>query len=406
MDESYGNPDPLRSARPPFYDLRMGSPRIYLDYVAAGPVDPAAARLLTELLAEPQANASSPHAEGRMWKDHLEAARTSLARALGCRPRELVFTSGATEAANLAVFGLAASRASTSTRIVASAVEHPAVLEPLRSLTTRGFDVVEVKPDAQGQVSASTFLDTVGTECAFAALMLANREMGAVMPIAEVGAALRERGIPLVCDASLGPGRLPCTPRDLAADVVLYEGHNAGGPSGTGVLFVRRGVQLVPSIYGGIQEEKLRPGAPFVPALVALADAFRRSLAEQGERSARYTAQIRAFLEELAPTAALRAVGTADTRLPGVVTLELGGIEGEAVMINMDLAGISVATGSTCALGGSDPSPTLLAMGFSVARAASTIRVSIGEGVDDNSMKRAASTLCRIVERLQILRGR
>ncbi|MDJ0974245.1 MAG: cysteine desulfurase family protein [Planctomycetota bacterium] len=384
----------------------MDSPRIYLDHVAAAPLDPEARRVMVELMTEPQANPSSPHEEGRAAKDQLEAARTRIAKTLGCRPREVLFTSGATEGSNLAVLGLAHAGAARSKRVVVSAMEHPAVLDSARALEADGFELVIVPPDETGHVSADRFLDAVGDDAAFAALILANHEMGAVMPVTEVGTALRARGIPFLCDASLGPGRLPCTPAELNADVIVFEGPTIGGPLGTGCVYVRRGTKIAPTVHGGIQEERLRPGSPSVAGLAGMAVALERAIAEGPERATRYAARIAAFVDEIRDAPGVRPLTASEKRLPGLVTIELGGIEGEAVMINMDLAGIAVATGSTCALGGSDPSPSLLAMGFNVARAASTIRVSVGEGVDDNSMKRAASTLCRIVERLRSLHRR
>lgn len=388
------------------YHSGMSSPRVYLDHASATPMAPAARELLVELLQEPLANPSASHEAGRHWKDLLEAARTRAAKALGCRPRELIFAAGGTEAANIAVHGLAAGRRDASRRVVVSAMEHPAVLQPAEALASDGFELVRVAPQGDGTIDGAGFAEAVGEDAAFAALMLANHEMGAVMPVAQVGSLLRERGIPLLCDASLGPGRLPCRPQDLNADVIVYSGQKFGGPAGTGLLYVRRGTKLRPWMHGGIQEEGLRPGMPFVPGIAAMCSALETALDEQDARSARYRALIDVFLNELGDDSGVHPVGDVGACVPGMVTLELPRVEGEATMINMDLSGFAVATGSTCALGGNDPSPSLLAMGFNVARASSTIRLSVGEGVDDNSMKRAASTLSHIVERLRGLRRR
>jgi len=359
------------------------------------------------LLDATYANPSSPHLEGRAAKDALEDARSRAAGALGCRPRELIFTSGATEAATIALHGAARMMATAGRRrIVLSAVEYPAVLDTARFLAGEGFDVVMVPVDKEGRVAAEAFLDAVGDDAAVAALMLANHETGTVMPVETVAATLRERRIPLVCDAALAPGRLPLDLATLGADLVLLSGPAIGGPAGSGGLYVRRGTRLAPLLQGGIQEERLRPGTENVAACAGFAAALEEACATQPERAARYRDLITTFLNDLSDLDTWSRVGPVDPVLPGLVTLELPGVEGEAVMINMDLEGIAIATGSTCALGSSDPSPGLLAMGFTRSRASSTIRVSVGEGNDRDHMQRAASTLGTIVSRLRSLARR
>lgn len=351
-------------------------------------------------------NPSSPHAEGRGQKDRLEAARTLAAKALGCRPREIVFTAGGTEAAQIALHGVARARAEVSRRLVVSAVEHPAVLEPAMALADEGYELVRVPVGKDGVVSSDRFLDVVGEDAAVAALMQTSHETGAVMPVLEVATALGERGIPLLCDAGSAPGRLPMTCESVGADLISFSGHRFGGPLGSGALYVRRGTKLAPWLRGGLQEERLRPGTENVAGCVGFALALHRACRGQAKRARLCDARIATFLSGLADMDDWRIVGPATGRLPGFVTLELPGVEGEAAMINMDLEGFAVATGSACALGSADPSPGLLAMGMSKQRAASTVRVSVSEHTKDDDMTRAASSLSSVVLRLRSLAKR
>ncbi len=388
------------------YDSSMTSTRVYLDYAASAPMLPEAREAMLEALAMPAGNSSSPHTEGRAHKDLLEAARTRTAKALGCRPREIVFTSGGTEAAHIALHGAAQARRETSRRIVVSAVEHPAVMEAAEQLAEAGFELVRVPVDAHGVVSSAQFLDVVGEDAAVAAIMAANHETGAVMPVREVAAGLRERGIPLLCDAALAPGRISVETSALGADLVAFAGHKFGAPVGSGALYVRRGVTLERWMTGGLQEERLRAGTENVAACVALSVALHHACRTWEANATNCDALIGQMLSHMAELDDWRVIGPQENRLPGLVTLEFPGVEGEAAMINMDLAGFAVATGSTCALGSTDPSPGLLAMGLSRTRAASTLRISIGNRTNANDIEGAASSLCAIVLRLRSLARR
>jgi cysteine desulfurase len=406
-------PVPARKTRLREYHPSMRQPRVYLDFTATSPLLPAARDAMVALLNELVANPQSPHLEGRAAKDLLEAARTRVAKALGARPREVIFTSGATEACAIALRGAAYKAAPFGRkRIVISAVEYAAVLDTAAALEREGFEVTRVPVDQEGCVQAETFLASVSDDTAVAALMLANHEMGACMPVAEVAAALDERRIPLLVDAALGPGRLPSRVVEVGAPLIAYSAQKFGGPMGAGLLYVRRGTALEPWLQGGLQEERLRPGTENVVACVGLAAALEEALREQEAWRRRDDANTAVFLDGLADLEGWSLVGPASTgvpgcrRLPGLLTLELENVEGEAVMINMDLEGFSISTGSTCALGSSDPSPSLLAMGMSKQRTASTIRISVGANIGMDHMKRAASTLCAIVSRLRALARR
>jgi len=384
----------------------MSTPRVYLDHVASTPLCPEAREAMGPLL-DTFANPASPHLEGRAAKDTLEEARSRAAAALGCRPREFLFTASGTEALAIGLRGAAyAAAAGGRRRVVVSALEHAAVLESAKALAEEGFEVVGVPLDSTGGLSTDSFLEAAGQETAVAALTLANHEMGALLPVAEIAGALRARRIPLLCDAVLGPGRLPVGIAEVGADLMAFSARKCGGPGGAGALYIRRGVHLARWLRGGLQEERLRPGSENVPAYAGFAAALESACAQQPARSANYRALIDLFLEGLSDLPDWTRVGRAEATLPGLLTLEINEVEGEAAMINMDLEGFAVSTGSTCALGSSDPSPGLLAMGYSKRRASSTLRISVGENVSTTHMTRAASTLCTIVSRLRRLAHR
>jgi cysteine desulfurase len=381
----------------------MPHARTYLDAAAGQPPRPEALAAFTQALGTFTGNPSSPHAEGRAAKDALEAARTRVAASLGVRPREVVFTGSGTEASNLGVRGAALARMDVGRRVVVSAVEHPCVREAARGLAPLGFEVVTVGVDASGRVDPAAFLAACSPDTAVACLMLANHETGNVHPVAEVAAGLAPRRIPFLVDAALAPGRLPLDVGALGAPLVALSGHKLGGPRGTGVLVVRRGTRVEPLLRGGLQEERLRPGTEDVAALLGLAAALEAAQAARATEAAALEASLDAFLAALAPLPGWRRLGDAARRLPGLATLELDGVEGEAVMIHMDLAGFAVATGSTCALGGTDVSPSLLAMGLGARRAASTVRVSPLASQRPDALADAARALTHAVERLRAL---
>jgi cysteine desulfurase len=386
--------------------VAMAQPRLFLDHASGAPLRGEARASLAADAGRWHANPSAPHAEGRAAKDALEEARGRVAAALGCRPREVLFTAGGTEAANLAVHGAAAARASGGRHIVVTAVEHPCVLAPARALESRGWRLTVVPVDEAGRVDPGAVLAAATPDTALVAVMLANHETGNLLPVAQVAAGLEPLRIPLLVDAVLGAGRVDVSPTALGANLLVLSSPKVGGPQGVGALVVRRPTRLEPLLVGGLQEERLRPGTENVAAVRAFAAALEAAVAEHSAAAARLEAWIRAFLAGLSPLTGWRRLGDPARALPGLVTLELDGVEGEAAMINLDLQGIAVATGSTCALGGTEVSPSLLAMGLSARRAAATLRVSPGADESLDGAARAAAALASVVERLRALARR
>jgi cysteine desulfurase len=252
-------------------------------------------------------------------------------------------------------------------------------------------------------VSADAFEEALTPDTTVAALMLANHETGAVFPVAEVARRCAARRVVLVCDAALGPGRLDVSVDALGVDLLALSAHKWNGPKGIGALYVRRRSKLSPLQRGGVQEERVRPGTENVAGAWALAVAIERADAEREERARRYAGLGARLRAGLLAVEGVSVVGPADGGLPGVVAVEVEGCEGEALLVNLDLEGVAVSTGSACAVGAVDPSPVLLAMGLSKRRAASTLRLSVGEGNDAAQVDRAVARFAAIVARVRAL---
>ena len=377
--------------------------RVYLDHVASTPLDPEVRAAMDRARDDALGNPSSLHAEGRRARDLLEGARERVAKALGARPREVVFTSGGTESCDMALRGAALARASAGKRVVVTAVEHSAVLDPATALAAAGFDVARVAPTPDGTVDAAAVALACGSGPAVASVMLANHETGAVMPVRAVSDAVRPRRVLLHCDATLAPGRLDVRPDALGVDLLSLSAHKMNGPKGAGALYVRRGTKLEATRRGGVQEERLRPGTEDAVGAVGFATALERAVAARETRAARYDALAGALRRALLAVPGCRLVGPEAGALPGLVHVEVEGCEGESLVVNLDLLGVSASTGSACAIGALEPSPVLLAMGLGKRRAASTVRFCVGEGTTDDDVARVVEVFPSLVERLRAL---
>ncbi len=403
----------------------MSASRVYVDHVASTPLCPAVREAMDRILTDAFGNPGSLHAEGRKAKDALEDARSRVAAVLGAKAREIVFTSGGTEAAHLAVTGAArgwrtgkgrgegaaasgpgsgraAGTGPVGGRIVTTAIEHASVLDAVHALARDGFEVAKAAPRRDGGIDA----DAVDAACTpgtvLASVMCANHETGAVLPVAEVARRVRARGVLVHTDAALAPGALDVNVDRLGVDLMSLSAHKWNGPKGIGALYVRRKTRMEPVLAGGVQEERLRPGTENVAGAVGLAVALERAVAAREERTARRRALASSLEAAIAEIPGCGVIGPPE-RLPGVTLAEFSGCEGESLLVNLDLEGIAVSTGSACAVGGAEPSPVLLAMGFPRRRAASTLRFSFGEGNDEADVARLRSVLPALVGRLRAL---
>ncbi len=377
--------------------------RVYLDHNASCPLDPDVEAAMARAARDASANPSSLHLEGRRARTLLDDARDRVANVLGSKPREIVFTSGGTEALGLGLKGVALSRRAKGRSLVLSAVEHPAVLDEALVLERQGFSVHRVPPAPDGTISAVRVDEAAGPGTILVAMMGANHETGAILPVAEVGRLIRPRGIALLCDAALVPGWGDLKRLVAEVDLLALSAHKFGGPKGIGALFVRRGVRLEPTQHGGPQEDQLRGGTENVLGAVGLALALEMAERNRDTRSIAVASRSSRLLGSLEAVPGVALVGPREGRLPSTVTVEVDGCEGEALLIHLDLAGVAVSTGSACAIGAAQPSPVLLAMGFSRRRAASTIRFSLGHATTDDDVERAAAIFATACARLRAL---
>ncbi len=373
---------------------------IYLDHNATTPVRPEVREAMWPYLAGEFGNPSSRHGPGRRAREAVEAGRRQIAGLLGCDPEEVHFTSGGTEADNWALRGTAAlSRG----RVVVSAVEHHAVLHAAGELARAGREVVLLPVDEAGRVDPERVL-AAAEGAAIVSLILANNETGTIQPVSEIGAVLRDRGVPFHVDAVQAFGKIPTRVDDLNADLVSLSAHKINGPKGVGALYVRRGTALEPWQVGGGHEHGLRAGTENVAAIVgfgAAAGIRRAEMVDQGRREARLRDRLEAGLRERVEEVAVH--GDPVHRLSNTLNLSFRGVEAEAVLVGLDLEGICASSGSACAEGAADPSHVLLAMGVEPRLAAGALRFSLGWGNDEAEIDRVLELLPGIVARLREL---
>jgi cysteine desulfurase len=353
--------------------------RHYLDHNATSPLRSEARAALLAAHDAPAGNASSIHAEGRAARALLEAARVEVARSTGVPPKDVVFTSGGSEAIASAMRGVADRVAPNRRRIVVSAIEHSSVLDTARALAALGFGVVEVPCERSGRVDAAAFNAEIDERVALACLQAANNETGVLQPVAEVGAACRAARIPFLVDAVQAAGKMAIDRDGWCADLVALSSHKLGGPQGAGALIVRDGLALNPLIAGGAQERRRRGGTEAIALLSAFGAACaaaERDLRDEPERLLGFRKRIESAFREMAD--GVRIHGADAPRLPNTVNAAFPGVPGETLVIALDLAGFAVSTGSACASGAVTPSHVIRAMGYDDEEARGAMRVSLG----------------------------
>jgi len=380
--------------------------RIYLDHNATTPLDPAVAAAVASALGENFGNPSSIHQYGQRAKAALDDARTDVAALFGGEPSEVVFTSGGTEADNLAIRGAALALAAAGRRrLLASAIEHEAVLATLKALEHDGWTVELLPVDATGVVSPESLRRVIRGDVALVSVMHANNEIGTVQPIGELARLAHEHGVLFHTDAAQTAGRIPCDVRALGVDLASLSAHKFNGPKGAGALWARRGVRLVSHQTGGRQERGRRAGTENVPAIVGLGLAARLArarLASEGPRLAALRDRLEAGV--LSSVRGTAVNGGSSPRLPNTTNISFDRIEAEALLIALDLDGIAVSTGSACSSGTLEPSHVLTAMGLPGRRIQSSIRFSLGTGTTDAEIDRVLAVLPPLVERLRRVR--
>lgn len=352
---------------------------VYLDHNATTPLHPKAREAMLPWLGGGSwGNPSSVHRFGQAAREAVETARGQVAALLNARPLEVVFTASGTEANNAVIFHVAR-KAGRRGHLVISAIEHPSVREAAARLAEEGMEVTRVSPRGDGVVSAEEVVRALRPDTRLVALMLANNELGTLQPVAEVAAACRERGVPVLCDAVQAVGKIPVDAPALGADYLVLGAHKFYGPLGAAALWTRQ--EISGHLVGGSQERRRRAGTENVPALVGLGAAAAVAREEMADRAAHLAAlrdRFEAALRAQVPGAILHCQRS--PRLPNTSHVAFEGVEGESLLIRLDLAGFAVSTGSACSSGSVEPSKTLLAAGISREEALSSLRVSFGIG--------------------------
>ena len=380
--------------------------RIYFDHNATTPVEPAAANAMDATQRRCFGNASSVHTFGQAAKAAIDEARTSVAELLVARPNDLIFTGSGTESDNLAIRGVAAAAAASGRRhLIASSIEHEAVLNTFKALAKQGWTTTLLPVDESGAVDPDNLAAALTGETALVSVMLANNEIGTLQPVAELARLARERGALFHTDAVQAAGKHPIDVNALGVDLLSISAHKFNGPKGVGALWVRRGARLVAPITGGRQERNRRPGTENVPGIVGMgvaAQVAREKLAADAERLAALRDRLEAGILDRVPGTVVNGTGA---RVPNTANISFDGVEAEALLIALDLQGIAVSTGSACSSGTLEPSHVLRAMGFRPHRAQNSIRFSLGLGNTDDDVTRAIDVMPAVVAKLRTLSG-
>jgi cysteine desulfurase len=347
-------------------------------------------------------NASSVHSLGQRARKDLEEARNDLASILGAHPKEVIFTSGGTESDNLAIKGVALGRQGRGKHIITSSIEHSAVLNCCGYLERQGFEVTYLPVDRHGMVDPDSVREALKPETVLVSIMLANSEVGTIQPIKEIGAITKAKSVPLHTDAVQAVGKLPINVDELNVDLLSISGHKIYGPKGIGALYFRRGVPIDPLMYGGHHELGYRPGTENVPAIVGLAKAMALAEEEREDFSKKmYT--LRTLLERGISINIEDVLfnGHPEKRLPNILNASFKYVDGESILLSLDMSGVYVSTGSACSENSDEVSHVLTAMGIAPDVARGSLRFSLGRSNTEEDISYVLEVLSEVVTRLR-----
>ena len=376
--------------------------RIYLDNAATTKLAPEALEAMTPYLTEIYGNPSSPHYFGQQVAAALDKARQQVAKAINAEPGEIIFMSGGTEADNTAIRGIAERYSKKGRHIITTAVEHHAVLHTCQLLEKQGYEVTYLPVDEYGMVTVEQVRDAMRDDTVLVTVMFANNEVGTIMPIAEIGALCRERKVFFHTDAVQAVGHLPIDVKAMNIDMLSMSGHKFHGPKGVGALYVRKGIVLPSLIAGGAQERNRRAGTENVPGIVGMGRAIElacQDIDEKGRRMAILRDKLITELPKRIPEIKLN--GHPTMRLPNNVNFSIKYIEGESILLMLDLNGIAASSGSACTSGSLDPSHVLLAMGLTHEVAHGSVRMTLSEETTEEDIDYVLEVLPKVAQRLR-----
>jgi len=378
--------------------------RIYLDYAATTPTDPEVIKTMEPFLFDKFGNPSSIHSFGQEAKKAIEDSREKLALFLGAKPEEIIFTSGGTESDNFAIFGVAYALEKKGNHIITTAIEHHAVTEPCKFLQKRGFKVSYVSVDKFGLVSPQDIKKTITDKTILISVMHANNEIGTIQPIAEIGKIARGKGIYFHTDAVQTVGHLPVQVNELNVDLLSLSAHKFYGPKGVGAIYIRKGTRIERFLHGGDQERGMRASTHNTPGIVGLGKAIELCQ-DKMQDEADFQIRLRDKLIKEMPNKISEVClnGHPTKRLPNNINFSIKYIEGESVLLNLDMLGIAASTGSACTSTSLEPSHVLLAIGLSHEIAHGSLRISLGRWTKEQDIEYFLEHLPKVAEKLRAM---
>ncbi len=380
----------------------MGDKFIYFDHAATTAVKPEVVQEMLPYFTEKYGNASSIYSIGRESKKAIEEARDRVAQALGAQAKEIFFTGSGTEADNWAIKGVAYANKAKGNHIITTAIEHPAVLHTCQYLESEGFEVTYLPVDSNGLVTAEQVKNAIKPTTILISIMFANNEIGTIQPIPEIGKVAREKGIYFHTDAVQAVGNIAINVVDMNIDLLSMSGHKFYGPKGVGALYIRKGTKIISFMHGGHQERGRRASTENVPAVVGLGKAIELASRNLDAYNAKLIALRDRTIEEVMKRVPfVRLNGDRIKRLPGSVNFSFEFIEGESLLLLLDMKGIAASSGSACTSGSLDPSHVLLAIGLPHEIAHGSLRISFGDENTQEDVDYLLEVLPQIVQRLR-----
>ena len=378
--------------------------KVYLDNAATTALSPKVLEKMMPYLTDIYGNASSPHSFGQTARIGVEHAREQVARAINADPSEIVFTGCGTESDNTVLFGVAERYAKKGDHIITTNVEHHAILHSCAALEKKGIKVTYLPVDKDGLVTPEQVRDAITDKTILVSVMFANNEVGTIMPIPEIAAVCHEKGVLFHTDAVQAAGHIPIDVKAMGIDMLSISGHKFHGPKGVGVLYERKGIRLPSYIIGGEQEKGRRAGTENVAGIVGLGEALELAVTNMSETSARMTRMRDRLIDGIEATIPeVKLNGHRTKRLPNNVNFSIKYIEGESILLMLDMAGIAASSGSACTSGSLDPSHVLLALGLTHEVAHGSVRLTLGDDTTDEDIDYVLETLPKVAHRLRAM---